>query len=176
MWAKQRQSGFTVVELLIVIVIIAILAALSIVAYNGIQQRARNAQIVAGVNAYKKGIVQFMTVNGRTPHGATSNICLGSGYSDGVCVSGPAVGGQVIHANDATFDGLVGGFMQGKPPIGGKLVDITGGTKVVGAYYWGGRIFYHLEGNNQNCAAGGAPSNFGKLTRCDVTLPAPSSL
>lgn len=49
----KNQKGFTIVELLIVIVIIGILAALVIVAYNGIQNRARatkaqtNAQAVA---------------------------------------------------------------------------------------------------------------------------------
>ncbi len=42
MWAKKKQPGFTIVELLIVIVVIAILATISIVAYNGIQQRARD--------------------------------------------------------------------------------------------------------------------------------------
>jgi prepilin-type N-terminal cleavage/methylation domain-containing protein len=35
-----RRASFTLVELLIVIVIVAILAAVSVVAYNGIQQRA----------------------------------------------------------------------------------------------------------------------------------------
>ena len=34
-----KKRGFTIVELLIVIVVIAILAAISIVAYNGIQAR-----------------------------------------------------------------------------------------------------------------------------------------
>lgn len=38
---RGAKQGFTIVELLIIIVVIAILAALSVVAYNGIQQRAR---------------------------------------------------------------------------------------------------------------------------------------
>jgi prepilin-type N-terminal cleavage/methylation domain-containing protein len=39
--SKQATRGFTIVELLIVIVIVGILAAITIVAYNGIQERAR---------------------------------------------------------------------------------------------------------------------------------------
>jgi prepilin-type N-terminal cleavage/methylation domain-containing protein len=37
---QSKARGFTIVELLIVIVVIAILAAITIVAYNGIQSRA----------------------------------------------------------------------------------------------------------------------------------------
>lgn len=40
----KKQSGFTIVELLIVIVVIGILAAITIVAYNGITARANGTK------------------------------------------------------------------------------------------------------------------------------------
>lgn len=40
---NTKNRGFTIVELLIVIVVIAILAAITIVAYNGIQNRAKTS-------------------------------------------------------------------------------------------------------------------------------------
>lgn len=52
---KRPQQGFTIVELLIVIVVIAVLAAISIVAYNGIQTRAKaSAASTALTQAAKK--------------------------------------------------------------------------------------------------------------------------
>ena len=46
---KRSITGFTIVELLIVIIVIAILAAVSVVAYTGIQNRANDSRIRAGV-------------------------------------------------------------------------------------------------------------------------------
>lgn len=52
---RSSKSGFTIVELLIVVVVIAILAAITIVAYNGIQDRARRSSIQTSVKqAYTK--------------------------------------------------------------------------------------------------------------------------
>lgn len=52
---KIRAKGFTIVELLIVVVVIAILATITVVAYNGIRDRANDSAARAAlVNATKK--------------------------------------------------------------------------------------------------------------------------
>lgn len=68
---KKTISGFTIVELLIVIVVIAILAAISVVAYRGVQERARNADRVADVNAIQKAVEMFAVDHGSYPKQGT---------------------------------------------------------------------------------------------------------
>ena len=53
---KAKQKGFTIVELLIVIVVIGILAAITIVAYNGIQSRAKDARLQAALANKMKAV------------------------------------------------------------------------------------------------------------------------
>lgn len=57
------RRGFTIVELLIVVVVIAILAAITIVAYNGITANAKESALKADLNttAKKVGIAQAET-------------------------------------------------------------------------------------------------------------------
>ena len=52
-----NRKGFTIVELLIVIVVIAILAAITIVAYNGIQNQAKNSAAQSAVSQASKKIL-----------------------------------------------------------------------------------------------------------------------
>jgi len=68
----QYKKGFTIVELLIVIVVIAILAAISVVAYNGIQQRGRDTQRKSDLQAISKAVELYYVDNGKYPMGGTS--------------------------------------------------------------------------------------------------------
>jgi general secretion pathway protein G len=53
---RRQQSAFTIVELLIVIVVIGILAAITIVAYNGIQERGRASSVSSALSQAAKKI------------------------------------------------------------------------------------------------------------------------
>lgn len=67
MWAS-KQKGFTIVELLIVVVVIAILAAITIVAYNGIRDRTeQSAQASSLSQASKKLRTYAIENNGSYP-------------------------------------------------------------------------------------------------------------
>lgn len=61
-WAK-KQTGFTIVELLIVIVVIAILAAITIVSFSGIRQRADDASVKTNVAQATKQLKLFAVMN-----------------------------------------------------------------------------------------------------------------
>jgi|GEM_PF-207102 len=64
---KRSDRGFTIIELLIVIVVIAILAAITIVAYNGIQNRAKTTSGNSLAANISKKIEAWNTVNSAYP-------------------------------------------------------------------------------------------------------------
>jgi prepilin-type N-terminal cleavage/methylation domain-containing protein len=64
---KEVYRGFTIVELLIVIVVIAILAAITVVAYNGIQQNANNTRRMNDIKAAGKAVELYFAQHGSYP-------------------------------------------------------------------------------------------------------------
>lgn len=64
---KKQSKGFTIVELLIVIVVIAILATLVIVTFTGIQQKARDSQRQTDINALDSHLEAYYAQNGSYP-------------------------------------------------------------------------------------------------------------
>ena len=60
---NSNKHGFTIVELLIVVVVVAILAAITIVAYNGIQQRATNSALQSDLSQVAKKLETYKITN-----------------------------------------------------------------------------------------------------------------
>lgn len=87
-WAK-KQTGFTIVELLIVVVVIAILAAITIVAYNGIQKQAQDSRRDSDIAQYYKAILMARNNSGKvlreiTNHTYSVGYCFNSANPDGL--------------------------------------------------------------------------------------------
>lgn len=84
---KQKGSGFTIVELLIVIVVIAILAAISLVAYQGVQSRAHNSAVQNDLARFAKNIQLYAADTGSLPAGGMTTLASASPSTGSVVAS-----------------------------------------------------------------------------------------
>ena len=64
---NKQNKGFTIVELLIVIVVIGILAGLVITTYNGIQQKARNTERTTDLKTFQSQLEAYYAQNAYYP-------------------------------------------------------------------------------------------------------------
>ena len=64
---NNKQSGFTIIELLIVIVVIGILAGLVLTTFNGIQQKARDTERQTDIKAIHAQVEAFWAQKGYYP-------------------------------------------------------------------------------------------------------------
>lgn len=136
----DRVSGFTIVELLIVVVIIAILAAITVVAFNGVQDRARNAQVVSDLNQLNKKIQMYAVENGSYP----STGGLNTIYVDNNCAK------TTVNKRADWVPGITG-IMQ-NPGLGSTGVNRSGGCYM----YSSDGVSYVLSAWN---ARSGKPGN-----------------
>lgn len=129
----KRASGFTLVELLIVIVVIAILAAISIVAYNGVQTRANNTQTTDAVKQFVKAYGLYAVDNGDYPN-ATG--CIGEGYPGNRCLSqsGTAACFGMGSAHSTSVNTALRPYMSNAVASPSMQSVTCGGTIYIGAY------------------------------------------
>lgn len=97
--------GFTIVELLIVIVVIAILATISVVAYSGIQERAQNSAVEQAASQALKLLTAYTSTKGGNPVGAGCLVPV-AGSSSCLWGSSSSVANATVSANIASIGTL----------------------------------------------------------------------
>ena len=115
----KTARGFTIVELLIVIVVIAVLVATTIVAYNGIQKRARDSQRKSDLVQIDKALKQWSVIYGKgfADMNAGAFGGTGVGWFDGAYTSPVSVKQLLINNN------LIAANLQ--DPIGTRGVGVS---------------------------------------------------
>lgn len=196
---KQKQrTGFTIVELAIVIVVIGILAAIVVVAYSGMQRRADNAKVLASVDSWQKTIQLYQINNTmKLPDDWT---CLGMSVEDFPLDSafnlGPGMCERGMIVNDTwTSEYKIVPPQPFKPtptpvllrqetsPGSGATKTLSSGTKVIKGViyaavsnqtqvdYPGAYLFYALD--QQACPTGEDHSIHGNVNICARLLTKP---
>ena len=169
---RKTGSGFTIVELLIVIVVIAILAAISMAGYNSPQQRTNNMAKIAAINQIIKLIDLYTVQYGKFPStSGGSGICA---TQDGRCtdISG------TVNTNTSGNSTLMAEFRKvGTPPsVNQPAINGSYGVQYIyepTATFNGDsapvRIEYWLDGNNVNCGVKNISNNSTTTTISSTT-------
>lgn len=97
---KQNTRGFTIVELLIVIVVIGILAAITIVAFNGVQNKANDASVQSDVSQMAKQMHAYIAAEGKAPSPTVSAEFI----KVGIRPTKSAYGSHYTEASGATYN------------------------------------------------------------------------
>jgi prepilin-type N-terminal cleavage/methylation domain-containing protein len=187
MLTNRKAQGFTIVELLIVVVIVAILASITLVAFNGVQNRAQNSRILGAVTSWEKILKLYKVQKGALPSSdynclssASTDFPAGSVLAAGECMHGYPGSPSFSAVHSAALSADLKSVLTAVVVIpAGTLPPISDTVSSTAIYSQGIRynnltLQYYVIGKNGDCGKGSAlASQAGdQLTFCTLDLSA----
>ena len=171
---KQNNLGFTIIELLVVIVVIGILAAITIVSYVGVQQRARDAVTKAELNNAKTKLAIYYAENGDSYPDTLSGLGIQTNpeytynygkTSSGYCISMTLNSDNTQKSHILSSNGVVesGGCIKTWKQLTSGRVHTCGITSDDMAYCWGRNTVGQLGNNSTTNSSSPYPIYTGGL-------------
>ena len=124
---KRIQQGFTLIELMIVVAIIGILAAVALPAFRDYTIRARVSEVVLAASGARTAIAEMAASYSQMPSDASGR--AGSAFSD----ASSTYVSSLSYASSSTSVGTITAVAKGDPMISGSNITLQGTYSVTTA-------------------------------------------
>lgn len=165
---KTKSQGFTIVELLIVVVVIAILAAITIVSYNGITARANLSAAKATAATVQKKSELYNADSGNNRYPVASTDLTGAPTSSSYYISGVTINFSTTALTTMSNSTVRVLKCSSVAPTTNSQANIvgTGATPPTTQPNSGMRIYYYDPTTNAETTN---PINVGDTTNCPTS-------